>query len=215
MRSVTTTVGPLAAASANNICLSQTPTSALTINGALATGGVATLDVARRVLITTTANESAKTFTIVGTDATGQPQTDVVTGPNATTGYSALDFKTVTSITISSAAAGALTVGTNTIASSPWIRIDNYADSQVAIGTYVTGTVNYTIQQAFFDPNSTQFTISPYQVPWINSTDSGAVNQTGNIATSFSISPMWVWVLLNSGSGTVTASIIQYGMVSY
>lgn len=215
MRSVTTTVGPLAAASANNICLSQTPTSALTINGALATGGVATLDTARRVLITTTANESAKTFTIVGTDATGQSQTDVVTGPNATTGYSALDFKTVTSITISSAAAGALTVGTNTIASSPWIRIDNYADAQVAIGTYVTGTVNYTIQQAFFDPNSTQFTISPYQVPWINSTDSGAVNQTGNIATSFSISPMWVRVLLNSGSGTVTASIIQYGMVSY
>lgn len=215
MRSITTTVGPLATASANNICLTQTPTSALTINGALASSGVATLDAARRVLITTTANESSKTFTIVGTDRTGQTQTDVVTGPNATTGYSALDFKTVTSITISSAAAGSLTVGTNTIASSAWIRLDNYADAQTAIGTFVSGTVNYTVQQAFFDPNSPDYSILPYQIPWINSTDSGAVSQTGNIATSFAISPMWVRITLNSGSGSVAASIIQYGMVSY
>ena len=107
MRPTTVTVGPLAAASANAIALSQTPTSALTLNGALATGGVATPDVPRRVLITTTANESAKTFTINGTDPNGNTVVDVVTGPNASTAQSHIDFKTITSIVISAAAAGA------------------------------------------------------------------------------------------------------------
>src|ERR1700740_493972 len=98
MRRIVTTVGPLASASTNNIALSQTPTASFTINGSLATGGVATLDVARRVLFTPAGNESANKFTITGTDAAGNVITDVVAGGNATATYSAMDFKTVTSI---------------------------------------------------------------------------------------------------------------------
>ena len=80
MRPIVVTVGPLAAASANNIALSQTPggAGALTLNGSLVVGGVAILDVPRQVRITTTADETAKTFTIKGTDWAGSPISEVM-----------------------------------------------------------------------------------------------------------------------------------------
>src|ERR1700743_2261668 len=114
MRPITVTVGPLSAASANNIALSQTPTGAFTLNGALVTGGVAVLDAPRRVLFTTTANETSHTFTVIGTNASGLLQTENVTGVSSSTVATSLDYKTVTSITINGTAAGAITVGTNT-----------------------------------------------------------------------------------------------------
>jgi len=216
MRNTIATVGPLTTASATAVCASQTPTAAagFTINGGSASGGVATLDTARRVLFTPSGDESANTFTVVGTALNGTSQTEVIAGKNATTFYTNLDFKTVTSISLASNAAAAITVGTNTVASSPWVRMDDYANAQVAIGTYVTGTVNYTIQGAYLDPNAPGYTIAPYNVPWINSTDSGAVSQTAAIQTTYAIAPTFIRCLLNSGSGTVATSITQYGMVS-
>src|SRR3990167_8446733 len=67
---------------ANGICLTQTPSGAgdLTINGALATSGVATLDVPRHIIITSTANDSARTFTITGTNAYGDATSEAITG---------------------------------------------------------------------------------------------------------------------------------------
>lgn len=119
MRATTLTVGPLAAASANNIATSQTPTTTFTLNGSTVTSGVAVLDTPRRVLFTQAGSESGKTYTIVGTAWGGTPQTEVLSAAAAaTTVYSALDFLTVTSITMSSAAGAAITVGTNGIASS-------------------------------------------------------------------------------------------------
>lgn len=215
MRNVITTAGPFTAASATAVCASQTPTTSFTINGGSASGGVATLDTARRILFTPVGNESANTFTITGTALNGTPQTEVIAGKNATTFYTNLDFLTVTSITLANAAANAITVGTNTIASSPWIRMDDYANAQVSIGTYTTGTINYTIQGAYLDPNSPNYTIAPYNVPWISSTDSGAVGQTAAIQTSYTIAPTFIRVLVNSGTGTVAASITQYGMAPY
>lgn len=215
MRPVTVSVGPLAAASANNICLSQTPTSAFTINGALATSGVATLDTPRRVLFTTAANESAKTITIVGTDWNYAPQTEVITGPNATTGYTNLDFRTVTSITISAGAAGAITVGTNTIASSMWVRLDSWAHAQVALQCTATGTVNYTVQQTMQDPNSPTNPVLPYSVVWLNTSDAAAVNAITSIQTNYGYAPIFAKITMNSGSGSITATISQLGSVPY
>jgi hypothetical protein len=211
MRPVVVTVGPLATASANNICLSQTPTAAFTLNGALVTSGVATVDTPRRVLFTAAANESGKTITIVGTDWNYAPQTEVITGPNATTGYTNMDFRTVTSITISAAATGAITVGTNTIASSMWVRLDSYALAQVAIQCTATGTVNYTVQQTLQDPNNPTVGLAPYQVTWINTSDTAAVNATGSIQTNYGYAPLFAKVMLNSGTGSVSAVFNQLG----
>lgn len=215
MRPITVSVGPLATASANAICLSQTPTGSLTLNGALASGGVATLDVARRVAITSTANESAKTFTVIGTDWAGSPITEILTGGNVTVVNTNLDFKTVTSITISAAAAGALTVGTNTIASSPWVRLDDYALPQVAVQCTPTGTVSYTLQQTLQDPNSPTNPVAPYLVTWLNTADNGAVNATSALQTSYQYAPAFVKVTLNSGTGSVSTTITQLGVVPY
>ena len=79
-------------------------------------------DAPRQVLITTTADETSKTFTIKGTDWAGSPISEVIAGVNNSTVASVLSYATVTSIVVSAALAGAVTVGTNGVASSPWVR---------------------------------------------------------------------------------------------
>jgi len=230
MRPVTVTVGPLATASLTAICLSQTPAAGnLTLNGALSvttttgltvtgtaiTSTVAVMDTPRRVVITTAANESAKTFTITGTDYNGNAVFEVITGPNISTAVSNIDFKTVTSIAISAAAAGAVTVGTNNTASSGWVRFDEYAPSMTAIQCTVSGTVTYTVQQTLQDPNSPTNPVNPYQVAWLNSSDAQAISATGNIQTSYQYSPTYAKVTITNGTGSVTATFTQFGVAPY
>jgi len=217
MRPVTVTVGPLATASANNICLTQTPTAAagFTINGALASGGVATLDTARRVLITPTGNESANTFTIVGTNASNMPQTEVISGLNATAFYTNLDFKTVTSIALASNAAAAITVGTNNVASSSWVRLDDYALSQTAIQATVSGTVTYSIQQTLQDPSSPTNPVNPYSVVWLNTNNTAGVNASTTIQSSYQYSPTYAKVTITAGTGSVSTVFTQFGVAPY
>lgn len=215
MRPVQVTVGPLASASANAICLSQTPTAAFTLNGALVISGVAIMDTPRRVLFTAASDESAKTITVVGTDWNNASITEVVPGPNATTGYTKLDFKTVTLITISAAAAGAFTVGTNGVASSMWVRFDEYAPALAAVQCIISGTVNYTVQQTLQDPNSAANPVNPYQVTFANSADSNVVSATSSAMSYFAYAPIFAKVTLNSGSGSVTAIFSQNGVAPY
>lgn len=221
MRPVTAVVGPLTAASATNIATSQTPGAAgpLTLNGSTVVNGVAVLDHARRVLITTTDN--THTFTITGTSPTGTLLSETVTG-NGTSVSSQLDYLTVTSIVISGAASAAVTVGTNGVASSPWVRLDEWARPEVAIQCNISGTVNYTVQSTLDDPNSPTNPVITSAVAWINSPDTNAVAATGQIQTSYggfatyvAITPAFVRVTLNSGTGTVTATITQLGVAPY
>lgn len=282
---VVVTVGPLAAASANNISTSQTPTSGrgLVLNGtlaskasqftasasgnvltvtALASGAVvpgqvlngagviagtvitgvrtgaggtgtyiinpaqtissttiygdalATMDNPRQVLITTTADETTRTFTISGTDWAGNPISEVVTGVNNSTAASVLSYKKVTSIVISGTAAGALTVGTNGVASSPWVRLDPFAGSSyVSIQCTASGTVNYTVQQTLDDPGSPTNPVLPSAMTWVNSSDTAAVGATGTIQSNYGFVPVFARILLNSGTGTVTATFVQSSVV--
>jgi hypothetical protein len=176
------------------------------------------MDTPRRVLITTTANESSKTITVVGTDYNGSPITEVLTGPNAQAGYTNMDFRTVTSITISAAASAAITVGTNNVASSQWVRLDEWANAQTAIQCTVTGSVNYTIQQTLQDPNSPTNPVLPYLVTWLNSSDSAAVGATTSIQSNYAYSPAWTKVTLNaisSNTGSVSAVFAQFSNAPY
>jgi hypothetical protein len=215
MQPISATVGPLAAADADGICLSQTPgaAGALTLNGALVSGGVAVLDAARRVLITAAGNESAKTFTITGTSYNGQTQSETVTGPNATTAQSVLDYKTVTSVVISAAAAGAITVGTNGVASSRWMRLDSWAFAQVGIQVNVSGTINYTVQQTFDDPNDATNPVSPANVVWVNSADSAVVSKAVDAQSFYAYAPTFIKITANSGDGSARLTAVQYGNV--
>ena len=73
--------------------------AALTIGGALASGGSVTLDHARKVTITSSGNDSSISFTIVGTDVNGDDQTEELDGANAGTATSSNYFLTIASIT--------------------------------------------------------------------------------------------------------------------
>jgi hypothetical protein len=102
------------AADADGVCQSQTPAAGgaqdLTINGALSSGGVATFTAARLITIASAADDSARTFTVTGTDVNGAVQTETIAGP-ATTVTGALYFRTVTQVSVDDDTAGAITVG--------------------------------------------------------------------------------------------------------
>jgi len=83
---------------ANGIFTDQTGTS-ITLDGALVSSGVATASAAQKVSLESTGDESSVNFTIVGTDADGKANSEVLAGPNANTVDSVLYYKTVTSIT--------------------------------------------------------------------------------------------------------------------
>lgn len=103
------------AADADGVCQSQTPAAggeqALTINGAQASGGVATFVAARFITITSAGADSGRTFTVTGTDVNGNVQTESITGPATTTVTGTLYFRTVTEVLVDDNTAGAITVG--------------------------------------------------------------------------------------------------------
>lgn len=129
------------------ICAAQTPggAGALTLDGVLVAAGVATLDVPRHLLLTTSADESAKTVAITGTDRYGNALTTSTTLPNNTTkivtGY---NFKTVTGITIDGATAAAIKVGTANSLDSPWVPLDWRATDAATITVHLSTGANLT-----------------------------------------------------------------------
>lgn len=121
----------LAAASATAICTAQQPgaAGALTLNGSAVSSGVAVLDTGRRVLVTTTGTESGKTITVTGSDRRGNVIRETVALPNNSTVYTKQDFKTVTLVVISAAAAANISVGTNGVGSTDWVVLDTFNDA--------------------------------------------------------------------------------------
>ena len=210
MQAVQVVAGGLAAADDNGIHLSSTPSAgAVSLDGALVTGGVAYLGDARRVLVTTAGNETGKTITITGTDANGNIQTDTVSLPNTSTVYTSLDFLTVTGITISATAAAAIIVGTNGIGGSRWVRLNDFAPSNISIQCDVSGTVNFTVQSTLDDPND-PFSPTPAEdVVWVDSSDLAVVAANSTQQSNFLFTPKYAKILINSGSGTVTATFLQ------
>lgn len=176
---------------------------------------VVTLDVARQILITTTADESAKTVVITGTDWAGTPITESFLAPNNSTRATTQSFKTVTQATISATAAAGLTLGTNGVGASPWVRMDGFASPQITVQAVASGTVNYTIQQTMDDPNGIVNAVSPGNVTWNSSGDSAAVGATGTVMSNFAYAPTFARVLMNSGNGTVTTTFTQAGVAPY
>ena len=93
---------------------SGSASSALTLNGTSTSLNTFTDNAGKRISVTSeSGNESDCSFTIVGTDMSGNSQTEVITGPSANgTVFGTKTFKTVTSITPSINTAGSITVGT-------------------------------------------------------------------------------------------------------
>jgi hypothetical protein len=207
MRAIITSVGPLGAGSATAIAANQVVTGAAAMT---LTSSTVTLSPARRVLITSVGNDSGITFTIVGTTYGGTSVTDVVTGTNGSSAYSAVDFLTVTSITTSgSTSASGASAGTNAVAGSTWVRLDDWAPGPWTVQVNVSGTINYTVQTTLDDPNDPTNPVSIQNVTWFSSTDTNLVNASASKAGTFSGGYRYVRVLQNSGTGTATATVLQ------
>jgi hypothetical protein len=182
------------------------------LNGTLVnSAGVAVLDNPRRVLITTA--DTTHVFTVTGTSPTGTLLTETV-GPITTSAYTTQDFATVTSITVNGAPTAAVTVGTNGVAATPWVRTDEWANPSVSIQCDVTGTVNYTVQVSNDDPNDPTNPVLPQNMTWINSNDSDVVSATTSQLSNYLFSPRYVRTLLNSGAGSVSMTVTQYDVVN-
>lgn len=135
------------AADADGVCQSQTPAAGgsqnLTINGAKASGGVATFGAARQVTVTSAGNDAGRTFVITGTDVNGDALTESLSGPNADTVTTTKHFKTVTQVTIDANSAGALTVGMNTSAIAVIFAGRSRVKGTFIVNSATAGTVSF------------------------------------------------------------------------
>tara|TARA_S200002703_G_scaffold74073_1_gene63929 strand:+ start:541 stop:1176 length:636 start_codon:yes stop_codon:yes gene_type:complete len=135
------------AADADGVCQSQTPAAGgsqnLTINGAKASGGVATFGAARQVTVTSAGNDAGRTFVITGTDVNGDALSESLAGPDTDTVTTTKHFKTVTQVTIDDDSAGALTVGMNTSAIAVIFAGRSRIKGTFIVNSAVAGTVSF------------------------------------------------------------------------
>lgn len=178
--------------------------------------GVATIDtssannsaIGRRVVFAYTGSDT--TFTIVGTNSTGNVITDVVTGVSGA-GQSNLDFVTVTSVTPTGGGLTSVTVGTNGVGSSPWWMANYYSNNDVNLGfsvEVVSGSVNYTIQHTYDDPNNLMAGAAyplPYNHPIVS-------NQNATLDGAYTTPVSAARVLVNSGTGVLRVRFLEAGI---
>lgn len=216
----TTFTKSLAAAVANNICASQSGSAGtpLTINGAAAANGVATIDsvsspnnvgaLGRRVAIAYTGTDTS--FVIKGTNATGNNITDTAVGSGGAA-TSNLDFVTVTSIIPVGGGLTGVTAGTNGVGASPWWLVNwrGYPPVNVSMAIEVLATtINFTIQHTYDDPNF----LPPGAAFPLAFNDPIIVGQT-TTQDGLIINPIKALrFLINSGTGAARVRFTQAGI---
>lgn len=198
-----------------SVSISGSSTGAVTVGHS----GTATLDMARRIIITSGGSDTGITFTLTGTDWTNNVITEVITGAASTAASSVQSYKTVTSILTSGASASTLIVGTNAVADSPPVYFDRLAaNAQTAIQVDGSGTVNWTVRQTLNDPTiitnqlpTPTYQWTPASVKWVDHPDSALVSSavTTGVQGNYAYTPVMAKVVLNSGTGSVTAQFVQ------
>ena len=122
----------------------------LTLGGALTSGGSYTADYARQITIVSDGADNGRTFTVTGTDANGDVQTEAITGPSTTTVESAKYFKTISSIAVDAACAGNISSGIVDEFVTPVIPL-NYKNANPATISIegISGTIDISVEQTF------------------------------------------------------------------
>ena len=161
-------LGSPESADPDGVCQAQSGAAgALTLNGALVSGGVATFDVPRNVVIDSGGADTA-TLTVTGTDVYGQTLVEEITlnGTTAVAGKKA--FKTITSVVSDATISNGAFVGTGDVLGLP-VYLPNAAyilkeledNAAATAGTTVAGLAVNTAATATnadvrgtYDPNS-------------------------------------------------------------
>jgi hypothetical protein len=128
----------------------------LLLNGVGVSGGIATLNPLRPVAIFAVSDESAKTFTVYGTDRSDIAITEVITGPTAgatVTGNKL--FKTVTRIAVSAALTGNVEAGWTVVSYSRWIFAANsWGHYSLMLRYILAGTATFDVQATSMEMNN-------------------------------------------------------------
>jgi hypothetical protein len=90
--------------------------------------------------------------------------------------------------------------------SSSTIVLDRNGRPEISLQVVVSGTVNYTVQQSLDNPFA-----SGGVVTWFDHPDSNLVAATANKQGNYAYVPSAVKVVVNSGAGTATLTVIQSG----
>jgi hypothetical protein len=100
-------------------------------------------------------------------------------------------------------------------ATSQWVRFDHWSIGDVGLQVVVNGTVNYTLQTTFDDPNDPVSPVPANSVTWFDSTDTDVKNSTKNAVSQLVPTPVYARILLNSGNGSLRATFIQTGSATF
>ena len=167
---------------------------------------------AHQVSLTSTANLSAITMTLVGTDADGRAQTEDVAGPNNNTVEGSKYFKTLTSIVASSTlGASTMDVGYVDEVASQTIPLDFYASDPASVQVSVTGTINFDVEGTLSNPFDTS-RVSPFDfddqsdLDWLN--DSNFTSKTASLANALAIPGIRaIRIVINSYTDTAELQV--------
>jgi hypothetical protein len=98
---------------------------------------------------------------------------------------------------------------------SPMIRLDEWADPPLGVQVAASGTVNFTVQHSFDEgPDSLVNPIPLTSMFWDTSLiPAGAVDGTAGITFSIATAPLWIRIVVNSGTGSVRMVVQQYNVV--
>jgi hypothetical protein len=89
------------------------------------------------------------------------------------------------------------------------VLLDQWAMTGCGIQVTAAGTVNFTIQSTFDDPNDATNPVAAASMTWVTTSDTNAVSKAASLQTSYSYTPKYVRCLINSGSGTAQMTVTQ------
>ena len=141
---VTTTADTVALdADGISVAASVGNNAALTIGGALASGGSVTLSHGRVVTILSAGDDSGISFTVTGTDVNSDAQTESITGANAGTATGSKYFLTISGISAVGNPAGNVSAGVNASASDVIFAGRSRMKGAFLTSTATAGTVDF------------------------------------------------------------------------
>lgn len=119
-------------------------------------------------------DDQAITITIVGTDADGKAQTEVIAGPDTSaTTVSTKHYLTVTSVTpLSTIGTNTYDIGFNDDMVSKTIPLDSFSDLGAVATISLTGTAGFDVEVTYDLVNDPDFTWTDQSSPvWLNATN--------------------------------------------
>lgn len=182
----------------------------LLINGALASGGVATVAPAGQeasVAVYSAGDNTGVLFTAEGTNASGNPISSSTLGANADRNSFPINYRTVTRVYTDAATVGDVEVGSVANYSAPASFNYHAQPVNITLQADVVGTANFTLQVTAQELNTWP---APDSVLWLPHAD--FTSKSADIVGLINYPIAYARLLLNSGTGTVNATALQAGI---